>query len=552
MKLEPARTLPRWSLPVVGLIWLCFLARGAFYCSFLPLWEGYDEWAHFAYIERLVTSGRLLVDRAEPVSSEVRASLELAPVPWEMRGDGPPFLTEDRYWQLPPEERAERQRRLRAIPPGWSRETSPSGPPAYEALQAPLYYWLLSLPYRAASSVPLADRVFLLRYISLAIASLAVPLVFLTAWRILRSAELALGTAALLTAMPGLMVDVCRVGNECLGVVLYSGLILVSLDLTEDAIHRRTGVLAGVALGLGLLTKAYFLTAVPALALLYAWRIRKAKDRPAVLRHAIATFAIALAIGGWWYGYNRVTTGTWSGLGESVVLRAYTWRQFLEGALHVDWRRAIDSILVSHIWFGGWSSLTVRSWMYHVLFWAAGIASAGVALALWRSAPVRRSSLYPLLAFYGFFWIGQLYNVLLIFLSKQVPASMGWYMYSVIVAETALVAVGLYSLAPGLGRPWFLCGLIVCFAALDLYTVHFVSIPYYTGLVSHRPNGTVAAFHLEQLQQTGLSEVLARLCVNRASWMNAASIVALWICYAVATLLLIGLPLWRRLRDRPV
>ncbi|HLN02759.1 MAG TPA: hypothetical protein VK335_25950 [Bryobacteraceae bacterium] len=34
------------------------------------------------------------------------------------------------------------------------------------------------------------------------------------------------------------------------------------------------------------------------------------------------------------------------------------------GAIH--WPAAVDSILLSHLWFGGWSSLTIRSWMYHV------------------------------------------------------------------------------------------------------------------------------------------------------------------------------------------
>lgn len=32
-------------------LWTCFLLRGFFYCSFLPIWEGYDEWAHFAFVQ---------------------------------------------------------------------------------------------------------------------------------------------------------------------------------------------------------------------------------------------------------------------------------------------------------------------------------------------------------------------------------------------------------------------------------------------------------------------------------------------------------------------
>jgi len=65
----------------VLLIWLCFVCRGIFYCSLLPLWDGFDEWAHFAVIERMSTAGSLLIDRNSPVSREIDASLNLAPLP---------------------------------------------------------------------------------------------------------------------------------------------------------------------------------------------------------------------------------------------------------------------------------------------------------------------------------------------------------------------------------------------------------------------------------------------------------------------------------------
>lgn len=401
-------------------------------------------------------------------------------------------------------------------------------------------------PYRLAREAPLANRVFLLRCISLIIASFSIPLVFRVAYRVTGRCEVALGTAALLTAMPEFMLDVCRVGNECLGVILFSWLILLCLE--PDT--RKTGILAGIALGLGLLTKAYFLTAVPAIGVLYIWRIWTAKQRRIVLQNAVLTFGMAALIGGWWYLRNHAVTGTWSGLSESVALRRDTWWQFLEGVRHVQWGRAIDSILMSHVWFGGWSSLTVRSWMYHAVFIAVGIAIVGVALNLKGSTEIQRSSLYPLLAFYGFFWAGQLYNVLLLFLSKGVSTSMGWYMYCVIAAEIVLLVVGLCSVVPMRVRAWLLSGLVLCAATLDFYTVDFVSIPYYSGLRSHRLDGSMAAFLLRQLHDTPLREVIGRLCVNKADWLQPHIFEVLWACYAVATLSLIGLSFWAHLAKR--
>ncbi len=74
--------MQRWMV----VLWACFFARLLFYCAMLPLWEGYDEWSHFAVIRQMANGGQLLVSRdAAPVSRDIEASLQLAPVPWELR-----------------------------------------------------------------------------------------------------------------------------------------------------------------------------------------------------------------------------------------------------------------------------------------------------------------------------------------------------------------------------------------------------------------------------------------------------------------------------------
>jgi hypothetical protein len=42
----------------VLLLWACFVLRGTFYACAIPLWEGFDEYAHYARIEFLATAGR--------------------------------------------------------------------------------------------------------------------------------------------------------------------------------------------------------------------------------------------------------------------------------------------------------------------------------------------------------------------------------------------------------------------------------------------------------------------------------------------------------------
>ena len=98
----------RWAL---ALIWGCFLARLAFYSAIEPLWEGYDEWAHFAVLRTMLSNGEALVSRDAPIPRDVEVSLELAPVPYEMRYLPPPSATQEAWWRLPAGERARRGRR---------------------------------------------------------------------------------------------------------------------------------------------------------------------------------------------------------------------------------------------------------------------------------------------------------------------------------------------------------------------------------------------------------------------------------------------------------
>lgn len=65
--------------------------------------------------------------------------------------------------------------------------------------------------------------------------------------------------------MPELMIDLCRVGNESIALVIYTSLTLLLLIACEQPGVRLLPI-TGVVLGLGLPTKAYFIAALPSLA----------------------------------------------------------------------------------------------------------------------------------------------------------------------------------------------------------------------------------------------------------------------------------------------
>ena len=511
---------------ILAALWLCFLLRALFYCSIVPLWEGYDEYAHFAFIQYFATTGTLPDARHTNTSREVQESMRLAPMPW-MQRDLRQNVTHDSWWRLPPPERADRERRLRDLPPQWATEPSQDFVPIYEAQQPPLYYVLLAAPYRLFSATPLITRVWWLRLFTAALASLVIPLGFLTAREILGDVRAALAVTALIASMPELMLTVCRIGNDALAVVAGTLCLLLAFR-TRDANHRtRYAALLGIATGLALLTKAYFLALLPPLLLLplLVWRKR-------ALVPSLLLAAGPVVIAGWWYARNLLLTGSLSGEQTEVAIQRFSAVEMLHMIARVPWIKAADFIFMSHIWLGDWSFLVVRSWMYHLFALAWIIAAVGFA-ARYFSKPPRpsRSDLTLLAGFYLSFLIAMAYHALITFAHEGIAGTLGFYLCSMVVAESVLLYLGLHRLG--------LTALTVSFAALEAFALLFYLLPYYTGLIAHLSNGNLPAFHLAHL-----SSVLERLATNKPYFLNPPAIVLLFLLstLTLVTIAFVGRP----------
>jgi hypothetical protein len=501
---------PRWLLA----IWLCFLARAFFYCAALPLWEGYDEWSHFATVERMAFRGEPLVSRFSQIPLDVDASLRLAPVSWECRYLPPPSATYDDFWRLPPGERARREAEFRAIPSAWALEDSTGSLKTYEGLQAPLSAWLLTPVLLAARGAHLSTQVLVLRWFAMAILSLVIPLTFLTARAVFRHDATALSCAAVVAAMPGFLIGIARVSNEYLAVVLFTLL----LWLCVEKLTRFRLIAIGAVLGLGFLAKAYFLAAIPPVALLLFWKCRR--------RQALLVPLVTLAVAGWWYVRNLLTTGTLSGMWESAVQPHATLGDQLHHAAGVPWLVTIDSVLFSHLWLGAWSTLTVRSWMYHLFYVLIALAMLGLAFRM-STAAIRILAVFVLS-----FWLGQLYHANLLSMVWGIATSLGVYLNAVAAGEVTLCVAGLRVFLPRAARRFVAPAGVALFALFDLYTMHMVALPYYTGLIAHRPGGPVASFHPAT---ASFAEFLARFAAFKAPLLQPPVLVALWACYAAAT-----------------
>ena len=524
-------------------LWVAFVMRGLWYSLAMPVWEGYDEPYHFAYLQQLA-AGKGLPVGAAVVSLEVQHSLHLLPLAWELHLQHlpPPLITYDSFWRLPATDRELFILCVGRLSPGEGNEPATEWIPNYEFQQMPLYYWLFWIPMRLMGRASLLTRVIALRILSVLLASAAVPLAYKVVRQVLGEEGKALGATALLVLLPELMVDLARVGNESLALVLMTIALVYALKTVEQPERWSAWIALGLALGLGLLTKAYFLVTLPALVLIALYLIWTSLSTHGWKRQTIgvtlrscAAVGIILAVAGRWYWHVHLVTGSWSGQIDDVAVHSVSFAQKLAAIPQVNWKSGAISVLLSHIWFGGWSFLRLPLAWYLLTAVPIAVAVAGVVVG-WmreRAAPKPDSKLpqiFVLGAFYVCFWVGLAYHVLIIFVNTGVSASTGWYLYCLVVAELVLLVWGLEAFFQ---TKFLLLALCLEVAVMDLYGMHALMLPYYVGLSAHMGKQVPTAL---ASTLSHLPTVFPRLAINKPDWLSTPVLVTLWFLYLAATL----------------
>jgi hypothetical protein len=540
----------RRCIILAGVLWFCFLMKLVFYTGFVPLWEGYDEFAHFAFVQHLADSYKLPDLLTARTSLEVAESLRLAPVPWTIRQWTPGWTTEDDFWRLPASSQEQRERGLKQIPPALSREPS-RVLRSYEAQQPPLAYLLYSIPYALFRSASLLTRAWVVRIAGSAIASLVVPFGFILARRIFGNPMQAVGAVAIVASMPELMMTADHGGNEPLGIVLGTacvyGLCLLVADLRKPIRHA---LFLGCLLGCGLLSKAYFLTMIPAIAgtfVVLLWRTPKSRRRIAI--QLIVTFVVATAIAGWWYGRALHATGTLTGEQIAIAARQST-TPTLRAIEKIDWFRVADFALASHLWLGGWSFLVLRAWMYRVMELVFLVACAGLVFRFVRrdmrlpaaSLPYRTNAagsrmsgqLVICMAILLSFGAGMAYYAFTTYLATGKAGVLGYYAYALVVPEAVCLVAGICALVPVAWKRFIVPTLVVFFAAMEVYGTVLCLMPYYAGITVHTARGSVPAMQASRLWNGGIAEIFRNLAVNKPDFLPAGVLLALWVGFLLA------------------
>jgi hypothetical protein len=406
------------------------LLAGLAHLLILPPFEGFDEPAHWSSLSRIAHDGRIPVYGEDRLDRAVRGY----PGPHAYSGTppfDPPFGVSYRGWT------PDAGPRTQSPPSGFTPDAAPN----WQAQHPPLYYLLMAPVFLASQNLGWVDHFAALRLASwlMAVAGLAIGVE--AACR--RVPGMTPGLGAVMAAWPFLFPqffpEMARLGNDALCLLLAALAFRQALEMEARGHTIRSGALMGLWLGLGLLTKAFFLPISAGVLAWLGWRWLAAGRQAARMKAMAAAALTAGLIGGWFYVWQLAAHGTPTGGDEFIrfaqdgaVLGGLA-QNFSMSAL----ARGLAAIAASFAWAGTWSlarppeillagPVLLIGFVLARCLWRRPPSSA--LLALFMAAPTAAGLVYHLLVRIAFTGAGS--------------GTPGWYLHILAPALIVVVAAG--------------------------------------------------------------------------------------------------------------
>lgn len=508
-----------WPVLWFGILSACL------YSALLPLWEGFDEAFHYAYVETLWTTKQLPVLGRTNIPVDIASSFRFAPASHVVHrwvAETTPF---DEWFALPVAEKQNRRTALEQLRP----EPVAASRPAYESHHPPLAYLALATADALMRGAPITARVLVLRILS---SVTGIVLLYVGICGLVRALRLPepYALAALFTALCSQMLyaTIAHVANDWLAVGI-SAVLLAALVALVQFPGRRTAFRAALWLSAGLLTKAYFLVflalaAGVAITLLWQRRFKVHDLWPAAL--------LILLLDGPWYGRNVALYGNISGTHEQFD--GIGFREAIAAAPRIHWLEAAAFMARGSLWTGNNSFTTFSRATLNLL-----LLLLACSIAIWLVR--RRTAIQPgewlLGATILLFSLAIAYATCAAFADTKggVPGASPWYTQVLLAPVLALAYLGL--------ARWPRVGAVLATLTILLWTWVYAAtwvvklFPLYSGggAAPMRISDTVhwyrdqAAAHAADLSLTALAS---------ATWLYSGLVLCLLFCLALAAMVI--------------
>ena len=297
------------------------------------MWEGFDEPAHFAYVQHIVENKELPTVNST-ISNEVWYTMDKLPLNTYLADRGKfyaPFWSSFNLTQSKIDQNTisniptiERTRGSGGI---WEAQL----PPMAHLVQVPIYL----LFYNQDILV----RAYALRIFSVLVTALAIFISYRTIALIFKDYFMRLGSLMFMVFNPMFTMDISRVNNEFFTILEFSLFLYLITKFLKEKPSIKLCLSIGLVIGFGLLTKQTFIAAfflVPIFVWLKCWQTKNNSSKNkwiSFLKNTGMILAVTIIISIWWY-YDKIKSGNFSGI---TALHPLTVHDYITGFFQISW-----------------------------------------------------------------------------------------------------------------------------------------------------------------------------------------------------------------------
>ncbi len=345
------------------LYFFSLLFMGLFHISTTPIFEGFDENAHYSYIRQIAYQGKIS-KRGENLLDQTVVDYQ-GPVSYS--SGVPPFnggMVYQKFFNRHDLVDSYIVENRQNTPP---ISFSPSLIENWQYQHPPLYYALMAPILKLVDTEPLVTQIFALRSLSYVLALVGVALGIMSVMQrkltgiVTQDAPPLLGFVIYPILLPMFFPEFARIGNDSLCVLLVGLVAYLLSKLLANGEGIKLSLAVGVTLGLGLLTKAFFIPISAAICMFFLIKFfadgypdERVINKVSVL---LWIFLPTIAIGGTWYAYNYLILGDFSGSNVAVELahKGGGLTNIVSTFSLTIFLRAVATSLVTFVWGGTWS-----------------------------------------------------------------------------------------------------------------------------------------------------------------------------------------------------
>lgn len=426
---------------------------GVGYISTIPVFEGFDETAHFSRAREIAYSSSHIFNAQSESLIDGYVENYQGPVPYQV-GVPPPFALEHAYPKFFADLDLVKNYIKEYRHKSFDNTFQDGKEINWQHQHPPLYYLTMSFILSPVKNLSFVDQIFVMRFISYLFALVGIffsyhaLLAFNNNPNYLK--KIKLGFLIYPIILPMFFLEFARIGNDSLCLLLTGLLSYFFVHWFKDKAKTSYALLSGFILGLGLWTKAFFVPISAAIILFSIFGLLKDKKQNYLKLkwfNLILMGLVAITIAACWYITTYIKFGN-TGAGIQVnelKNNTHFFKDFFISHFSaINLFRGLIMPLVTYSWIGTWSVahlpiilhvpvLMFLGWLGVTYF--AQIKNKQIVSFEWLP-------LWLLLFFYGLLSVFVFINIA----TTGIGASGGWYLHILFPWMALIFGLALYQI----------------------------------------------------------------------------------------------------------